>query len=375
MSLRGNERFLAVLAVLASGIAGCRSAISSPPAAPLHPAAAPAPAAAESPGTPVAAPTSDKRVEARPAFDGDRALVQLQKQCDFGPRYLGSEAHEKLRAYLLAAMQKYADKTLTQTFTYRDMPVTNIIGVFYPAGSDKPAAQPVLLLAHWDTRPISDGPFSAETKSGVHFRYGPRGWSPLAPIPGADDGASGVAVLLELARLFKQRKPPVGVLLLLDDGEDYGDFRANNDTGDGVILGARYFAEHFRDTKEFGQPDFGILLDMVGAKGLILPRELFSQQYAPGTNEKVYGIAQSLGYGDVFLADHTQEVEDDHLPLNNAGIPTIDLIHPLPFGDYVKTGYRYWHTREDSADKCSAKSLKIVGDTLAEVIYRETPAP
>ncbi|HZO88288.1 MAG TPA: M28 family peptidase [Chthonomonadaceae bacterium] len=333
----------------------------------------PAGAVPNAAGTSPARTTSVKQTVQRPTFDGERALAQLKKQCDFGPRPLGSEAHEKLRAYLLAEMKKYADKTLTQEFTYRDMPVTNIVGIFYPEGSQQPAAQPVLLMAHWDTRPIADGPYSSEVGKNPPFRYGPHGWNRTAPILGADDGASGVAVLLELARLFKQKRSPVGVLLLLDDGEDYGDFRANNGEGDGVILGARYFAKHFQETKEFGRPNYGILLDMVGAKGLILPREDFSQQYAPGTNDKVFGMAQALGYGNIFLANETQSVEDDHIPLNQAGIPTIDLIHPLPFGNYETTGYRFWHTLQDTPDKCSAKSLKAVGETVAEVLYRETP--
>jgi hypothetical protein len=386
LSSRANNRFggsrLGLLLFLALILfaAGCRQA-SAPPAAvtatvpPVHTVEAQAPAPPDSTGTPAVTQTSAKREESHPSFDGARAFAELKKQCDFGPRPLGTEAHEKLKDYLRAEMQKYADSTITQEFKYRNMPVTNIIGVFYPAGSEKPSAQPVLLMAHWDTRPISDGPYSEETLKGVQFHYGQAGWSPLAPIPGADDGASGVAVMLELARMFHQHKPPVGVLLLFDDGEDYGDFEANNREGEGVMLGARYFAQHFRDNPVFGKPDYGILLDMVGAKGMILPREQYSQMYAPGTNEKVFGIAQSLGYGNIFLNDQNQSVEDDHFPLNAAGIPTIDLIHPLPYGDYKTTGYQFWHTRQDSPDKCSADSLKVVGATVAEVIYREMSAP
>ena len=358
--------------MLAGGF-GCSQPNPAPAAPPL--AAAPAsPASPATKGTPAATPASLSIKAQRPAFDGEKAFAHLQKQCDFGPRTLGSAAHEKCRDFLLAEMRKYADRTITQAFSYRNMPVTNIIGVFYPEGSEKPVAQPVLLTAHWDTRPIADGPFSEETRRGVAFRYGANGWHPTAPIPGANDGASGAAVLLELARLFKAKRPPVGVLILLNDGEDYGDFRARDGEGDGVFLGARYFARHFRDTPDFGRPDFGILLDMVGGKGLVLPRESLSQQYAPGVNEKVFGTAESLGYGRVFLSGETQAVEDDHIPLNMAGIPTIDLIHPLPIGNYETTGYRYWHTRQDTPDKCSAEALKIVGETVAEVVYRETPA-
>ena len=310
-----------------------------------------------------------------PSFDGEKAYASLKRQCDFGTRPLGSEAHERTKDFLLAEMKKYADQTLTQEFTYHKMPVTNIIGVFNPAGSTRPSPNPVVLMSHWDTRPISDGPNSEETRKGVVFRYGPNGWKPLSPIPGADDGASGTAILLELARLFKEKRPPVGVLLLLDDGEDYGDFRANNDKGDGTELGSQYFAKHYKENKTFGQPAFGILLDMVGASNAFFPRESFSEQFAKLIDDKVFGTAVSLGYDKVFRNDlPIQSVGDDHLAINDAGIPMIDIIHPLPGGaDYQNSGYQYWHTLHDTPDKCSAKMLKIVGQVTAEVIYREQP--
>jgi Zn-dependent M28 family amino/carboxypeptidase len=229
-------------------------------------------------------------------------------------------------------------------------------------------------MTHWDTRPIADGPFSSATQSGVTFRYGSSGWKPLSPIMGANDAASGTAVVLELARLFKQKRPPVGVLLLLDDGEDYGDFTASNNQGDGVELGARYFAKTYRKEPAFGQPIYGILLDMVGAKNAFFVPEALSESRAPNVNRRVFHIGQALGYGDVFRMDGSQSVGDDHVSVNDAGIPTIDIIHPLPYNEYAADGYRYWHTLEDTADKCSATTLKAVGDTIAETIYREAPS-
>lgn len=310
-----------------------------------------------------------------PVFDAKRAFDLLTKQCDFGPRYLGTQAHQKTLEFLLTEMRKYADDTVTQTFNYRGLPVTNVVGIFYPAGSKQPAKHPVLLMAHWDTRPIADGPYSTELAKGP-FVWGARGWNRRAPILGANDGASGVAVLLELARLFKQKPPPVGVLLLLDDGEDYGDFRANNNTGDGVELGARYFAAHYQDESRFGHPDYGILLDMIGGKNMKIPVEALSQQYAPGTNQKVFGIARTLGYGDTFLDGASQSVGDDHVSINEVGhIATIDLIQPLPGPGSPEYAYMQWHTLQDTPENCSAQSLKIVGDTVKEVIYQETPAP
>lgn len=305
----------------------------------------------------------------RPAFDGDLAFKSIEKQCAFGYRYLGTEAHKKCLDYLTEEMKKYADKTILQEGKYKDLPFTNVIGVFYPEGKQAPAKLPVLIVSHWDTRPVADGPNA--TNGGAGFHYGEKGWNRLAPIPGASDGASGAAMILELARMLKTQRAKTGVVLALVDGEDYGDFRGNNGEGDGVLLGSILFAQKYKDYPEIGQPAYGILLDMVGGKNIVIPREENSQMYAAAANEKVFGIAQSLGYGEVFRFDETQSVEDDHIPLNRAGIPTIDLIHPLPGGAYAKRGYFYWHTQSDSPSKCSAKSLKIVGETVAETLYRE----
>lgn len=332
-------------------------------------------------GTPSAILASSKPISAKAAddtihepFDAIKAMEILKKQCDYGARPLGSPAHEKLKDYLIAQMKLYTDSTITQEFKYRGMPVTNVIGIFNPAHSTEPGQRPILLMTHWDTRPIADGPFSSEIKKGVDFRYGPNGWKPTSPIMGANDAASGVGILLELARMFKQKRPPVGVIILLDDGEDYGDFRADGDKGEGVELGARYFAKHFRENKAFGMPQYGILLDMVGGKDAFFAREDNSQRYAPSVNEKVFGIAKQLGYGDLFRLEETQDVGDDHISINEAGIPTIDIIHPLPYAPHDKNGYVYWHTLQDTTDKCSVSTLKAVGDTVAEVIYREEAA-
>ena len=353
--------------MIAFGGAGCTG---TPPVSSAQPLAV---GVSDRTNTPEVKPglSSIEKPAVHPKFDADRAFASLKKQCDFGPRYLGSAGHDKCLDYLKTEMKKYADETVLQEFKYRDFPVTNVCGVFYPEGKKAPSTAPIVLLAHWDTRPIADGPRSTVAGKGAPYVYGAKGWNRLNPILGASDGASGVAVLLELARLFKEKRPTVGVLIVLVDGEDYGDFRAKGGQGDGVLLGAEYFAKNYRKTPSFGVPFNGILLDMVGGKNLIIAKELGSQNAAPGMNDKIFSVAQSLQHNDVFLYDEIQEVEDDHTPLIRAGIPTVDLIHPLPYGNFETRGYTQWHTLEDSPENCSAAALKAVGETVAEVMYRE----
>lgn len=272
---------------------------------------------------------------ARPTFDGKRAFEILVKQCQFGPRPVGSEAHRKTRDYLVAEMRRYADKVITQDFQYRGMPLTNIIGVFRPE-----QRRHILLCAHWDTRPTADQEIDPALRR--------------KPILGANDGASGVAVLLELARMFKEQKPDAGVAIALLDGEDYGNFETN----EGVFLGSRYLARNQEDLR----PTFGILLDMVGDKNLDIYRERLSDTFAGDINRKVFRAAKDLGYEKYLIDALKFDIQDDHIPLNRAGIPTIDLI------DF---DYAPWHTLDDTVDKCSPESLAIVGETVAEVVYRE----
>ena len=285
---------------------------------------------------PTPAPGQSAGAASRAAFDGDKAFKLLVKQCDFGPRPVGTQAHRLTRDWLMEEMGKYADKTVAQDFQYKGLPLTNIIGVFNPQ-----AKRSVLLCTHWDTRPRADQEIDPKKK--------------VKPILGASDGASGTAVLLELARIFKQQKPEVGVILVLLDGEDYGNFERD----EGVFLGSRHFARNH----DGYNPEFGILLDMVGDKNLGIYREKNSQRFAPGTNAKVFALARQLGFGKQIIDDEKYEITDDHIALSMEGrIPTIDLI------DF---DYRDWHTLDDTPDKCSAQSLGIVGKLLAELLYRE----
>ena len=273
----------------------------------------------------------------RSAFDGDRAYAMLQAQCALGVRPPGSEAHEKCKAYILQQLTPTVDKVDTQAFPYHDpdrkvmLHLTNIIGVINPAATKK-----VLLFTHWDTRPTADQDLDHKDR----------------PIMGADDGASGVATLLELARVLHAKRPAIGVILLFVDGEDWGPGENR------MYLGARYFAAR----PGIYKPSYAILLDMIGQKDLQVHRELGSQTEHPELNDKVWSAAAALGYQAQFPDSLQGGIGDDHVAFNNNGIPAIDLI------DF---DYPYWHTLQDTADKCSPQSLKAVGDVMAKVVMDE----
>lgn len=260
----------------------------------------------------------------------------LRTQCAFGPRVPGTGAHRRTCDWMIAEMEKYADKVVPQEFKYHGLSLTNVIGFF-----NTKASRQVLLCAHWDSRPTADMEISPLKRR--------------LPIPGANDGASGVAVLLQLARMLKSQPPKVGVVIALLDGEDYGDFERD----EGVFLGSRYFASNIR---KLCAPKYGILLDMVGDRDLCIYREGTSEQRAGRINDLVFGIAGELGYGKYFRNTVRYTITDDHIPINDAGVPCIDLI------DF---DYAPWHTLDDTPDKCSAESLRIVGDVVAAVVYRE----
>jgi len=311
----------AALAAAALLLSGCRAQTASPP--PSTPTAQAAPAAPVGTGG--------------PAFDGARAFGMLKAQCDFGPRKPGTLPHEKCKSYLLAQLAPFVDKVVTQTWTFHDnarhvtLPLTNILGIINPQAKKK-----ILLLTHWDTRPTADQELDAANKQ--------------KPILGADDGASGTAVLLELARALHKQKPTVCVELLFVDGEDWGPGE------DKMYLGAIHFASNPGEWR----PDYAILLDMIGDKGLTVYREKSSQMLNPALNNTVWADAGLLGYRAQFPDAAKWQISDDHDTFNAHGIPAIDLI------DF---DYAYWHTLGDTPDKCSPQSLKVIGDVMEKVIY------
>jgi len=283
-----------------------------------------------------------------PEFDQSRAFGFLKQQVDFGPRYPGAPAHMTTADFIVSNLKPYADNVTVQQFTQtikgKKLDLQNIIAFFNPS-----AKHCVLLAAHWDTRPIADmevDPAKVAT-----------------PIPGANDGASGVAVLLELARVFAKQKPDVGVMMVFFDGEDYATIPPSADT---MFLGSIYFAKHLRESTSIdGKPvklSYGILLDMIGDKDLKIYEEGNSNDSAPEVVDNVWNTAGDLGYGKQFVPSIKYSISDDHLPLIKAGIKCIDVI------DF---NYGPWHTLDDTVDKCSPESLKVVGDVISHVIYKE----
>jgi acetylornithine deacetylase/succinyl-diaminopimelate desuccinylase-like protein len=272
-----------------------------------------------------------------PTFDKDKAFRYLSEQCDFGPRNPGSNNHLKTKNYLLDKLNQSANLVNVQDFVYHDstsnldLNLTNIIASFYPQNRKR-----ILLAAHWDTRPFADREPDSILKN--------------KPILGANDGASGVAVLLEIASILSQKAPKYGVDIVFFDGEDWGK-EASND----YCLGSRYFASHLGEYR----PEFSILLDMIGDKDLQIYKEGYSARYAFKTMNLVWSKARKLKLG-CFVDSVKYTLIDDHIALIEAGIPCIDLI------DF---DYPYWHTLQDTPDKCSAESLDKIGKLLIEVLY------
>ena len=275
-----------------------------------------------------------------PEFDPKRAFAHLEKQCAFGPRHPGSEGHQRCLIYLVEEFEKSSDTVIQQPFLFSDPKnrqthtLTNVIASFGTS------PKRILLCAHWDTRPWADSDSD------------PKNWN--EPILGANDGASGVAVLLEIAYILKNNPSPVGVDIVLFDGEDSG-LQGQNETW---CQGSRFFA---RSRQLTHLPMYGILLDFVGDKDLHFPVEVNSRCFATEIVDRVWGKALELGL-PAFDLSPGYEMIDDHLELLKVGIPAIDII------DF---DYPYYHTLEDTEDKCSPESLGIVGTLLLHLIYEK----
>ncbi len=283
-----------------------------------------------------------------PAFSGDRAFALLERQVAFGPRVPGSRAHAECLQFFLAHFDSLGIQTDLQEFTLPGydgdtLPLTNVIARINPGASRR-----VLLAAHWDSRPWAD--------------YDPDPDRQLLPVPGANDGASGVGVLLHLAEVLSNTPPPIGVDIVLFDGEDYG---RENDEGM-FLLGSRYYAVTF----DGEPPVFGILLDLVGDREARFPQEAFSRQYAGDVLDMVWDAAATLGLSR-FTQDPHSPVLDDHVPLNTvAGIKTINIIDAALVGhDAASPRRKYWHTRDDLPAQCDPAPLGDVGTLLLYIVF------
>ena len=304
-------------------------------------------------GTPNRTPAPKASSQEVAAFDADSAYAYVARQVAFGPRVPKSEAHGQCAKWLESELKRHGADTVIRQEAIADdnqggtIPVVNIMGRY-----NTTAAKRILLLAHWDTRPVADND-PDPAKRGI-------------AINGANDGASGVGVLLEIARQLGQKAPSVGVDILLCDAEDSG----THDNDDSWAIGTRYWTEHMPYDKGV-LPAYGILLDMVGGRDAKFHREYFSQRDARGIVDKVWATATLVGESDRFVNAVGGAVTDDHVPVNEAGIPCIDIIecYNPQSGSFNPT----WHTTADNMDNIDAATLRAAGATVINVIYNERP--
>lgn len=296
-----------------------------------------------------------------PVFNKDSAYQFIQSQVDFGPRVLGSEGHKQCRDWLGQQLKNYGAEVVMQDFdakvyTGKTFPATNIIGRFNPSSPNR-----IMLAAHWDTRHVADSKLTKERKE--------------EPILGADDGGSGVGVLLEIARHLQTNPLDIGIDIVFFDAEDYGQRsdippttqeEANRRTNTWA-LGAQYWAKNVPTTR----PKFGILLDMVGAHNARFAKEAYSMQAASSLVNQIWGMASTMGFGDYFVDTPGGAITDDHyFVMTHAQIPMIDIINTPENSENNGFGH-HWHTHKDNMEIISPRTLRAVGQVVTAFIYRQ----
>lgn len=301
--------------------------------------------------------TTTIEAPAVPRFNRDSAYVYIEKQVSFGPRVPGSPAHQACKEWIVAKMESFGTQVSQQDFEAtifngQTLPGTNIFAQINPQSTQR-----LLFGAHWDSRIVADSPLSTERQD--------------EPVLGADDGASGVGILMELARLLaKDTSLDIGIDIVFFDIEDNG-ANGNNGLSDTWALGAQHWSRNlpYGATK----PEYGILLDMVGAKGARFALEGYSMQYAPSIVDKVWKLAGFLGYSNYFVNQRGGQITDDHFYVNTiARIPMIDIINQQPNTPSTPSGFgAHWHTHNDDMDIIDKATIRTVGKLLVEVIYRE----
>ena len=282
------------------------------------------------------------------SFDADSAYAFCQAQCDFGPRTMNSEAHEQCGQWIARKFQDYGlqvteQRTTVKGFDGTPLLANNIIASYKPELSDR-----ILICAHWDSRPWADNdPDESKHKE---------------PVMAANDGASGVAVMLEIARLMSDSTLNMGVDFICFDAEDWGD----HGDSDSWCLGSQHWAHN--PHKPNYKARFGILLDMVGGQQARFYREYYSIKYANSVIDRVWRAAATAGYSGYFIQEESGAITDDHLPVNEvAHIPCIDIIPYYPNSD--SSFGPTWHTVSDDMQHIDKNTLKAVGQTLVQVIW------
>ncbi|OYU97813.1 MAG: hypothetical protein CFE21_05195 [Bacteroidetes bacterium B1(2017)] len=286
-----------------------------------------------------------------PNFNSDSAFIFVEKQVSFGPRVCNSTAHTNCGDYLTAEFKKYADEVIEQkavvnNWDGKKLNIRNIVASFNPKASKR-----VLICSHWDSRPYADND--------------PNPANHNTPIDAADDGASGVAIMLEMARVMATNKPSIGIDLICLDAEDLG---KSDKGGETYCLGSQYWAK--KPHKAGYKANYGILLDMVGAYNARFIWEGFSMKYAEPVLRKVWDQGVQLGYSNYFYYYQGGYITDDHKFINElGGIPTIDIIH---YTESTESRFpAHWHTINDKINVIDRNTLKAVGQTLMEVVYKE----
>lgn len=293
-----------------------------------------------------------------PDFSADSAYAFCEKQCEFGPRTMNSEAHDKCGKWIADKFKQYGCSVIEQNADLKGYDGTtlkscNIIASYKPELTTR-----ILLSAHWDSRPWADN-----DPDSTNWRK---------PVMAANDGASGVAVMLEIARLLQKADSlNIGVDFVCFDAEDWGipQWSSSEDDGDSWALGAQYWAES--PHKAGYEARFGILLDMVGGTGAQFYQEGMSKQFAPSIVDKVWKAARTAGYESMFPKEQGGFITDDHIPVNQkAKIPMIDIIPFYPNCQQSSFGPT-WHTVSDTMENIDKGTLKAVGQTVIQVLFSE----
>ncbi|RZL49056.1 MAG: M28 family peptidase [Pedobacter sp.] len=289
-----------------------------------------------------------------PEFNADSAFAYTKAQVDFGPRIPSTAAHANCATYLVNKFKSFGGQVFVQeapakTFDGKSHRLKNIIAAFYPEKTQR-----VLITAHWDARPFSDQDPDLKMRD--------------KPFDAANDGATGVAVMLEMARQIQKKQPDVGVDFILWDIEDYGKSQDESENETTWCIGSQYWAKN-PPVKGY-KPLYAINLDMVGGGNAQFTQDEISRKYAPQIVKKVWDIGNEIGYSAYFINVPSGNIIDDHFWVNQAGIPCIDVIHYSDTSGF----YTNWHTQLDNLNNIDKNTLLAVGQTMLETIFREKPA-